>query len=131
MEQKKSYRSALYARVSTIDQNSELQLRDLQSYAEREGWPIVDTYHDVISGAKASRPGLNRLIADAQARKFDCLLVWKLDRFGRSLVDCLNNIRTLEDCGVRFIATTQGLDTDQPQPGIQIPAPRFRGGGRV
>ena len=55
-------------------------------------------------------------MADAQARKFDCLLVWKLDRFGRSLVDCLNNIRSLEDHGVRFIAVTQGLDTDQRNP---------------
>jgi putative DNA-invertase from lambdoid prophage Rac len=55
-------------------------------------------------------------MADAMARKFDCLLVWKLDRFGRSLVDCLNNIRTLEDHGIRFIAVTQGLDTDQRNP---------------
>jgi putative DNA-invertase from lambdoid prophage Rac len=95
MEQKKSYRIALYARVSTVDQNPEMQLRDLQAHADREGWQIVGTYQDVISGAKANRPGLNRLMADAQARKFDCLLVWKLDRFGRSLVDCLNNIRSL------------------------------------
>jgi DNA invertase Pin-like site-specific DNA recombinase len=71
-------------------------------------------------------------MADAQARKFDCLLVWKLDRFGRSLVDCLNNIRTMEDRSVRFIAVTQGLDTDQPQPGIQVSAPSVgrRGGIR-
>jgi DNA invertase Pin-like site-specific DNA recombinase len=54
-------------------------------------------YQDVMSGAKASRPALNRLMTDACPRIFDCLVVWKLDRFGRSLVDCLNNIRTLED----------------------------------
>ena len=59
---------------------------------------------------------MNRLLADARARKFDCLLDWKLDRFGRSLVDCLENIRTLEDHGIRFIALTQGLDTDQRNP---------------
>jgi len=59
-------------------------------------------------------------MAGARARKFTCLLVWKLDRFGRSLVDCLNNIRFLEDHGIRFIAVTQGLDTD-----IQNPASRF------
>ena len=74
----------------------------------------VDTYQDAISGAKTNR--LNRLMADALARTSDCLLVWKLDRFGRSLVDCLNNIRTLENHGVRFIAVTQGLDTDQRNP---------------
>jgi putative DNA-invertase from lambdoid prophage Rac len=59
-------------------------------------------------------------MADARARKFDCLLVWKLDRFGRSLVDCLNNIQALEECGVRFIAVTQRLDTD-----VKNPASRF------
>ena len=68
------------------------------------------------SGAKASRPGLNSLMADAMARKFETILVWKLDRFGRFLVDCLNNIRVLEDHGIRFIAVTQGLDTDQRNP---------------
>jgi DNA invertase Pin-like site-specific DNA recombinase len=112
--------AAIYARVSTTDQNCEMQLRELRSYAERQGWGVMETYQDTMSGAKASRPDLNRLITDARTRKFDCLLVWKLDRFGRSLVDCLNNIRTPEENGVRFIAVTQGLDTDQ-----QNPASRF------
>lgn len=109
-------KAAIYTRVSTTDQNSELQLREIQDYASRQGWEILETYQDIASGAKASRPGLNRLMADAMGRKFDCLLVWKLDRFGRSLVDCLYNIRTLEDHGIRFIAVTQGLDTDQRNP---------------
>jgi DNA invertase Pin-like site-specific DNA recombinase len=109
-------RAAIYTRVSTSDQNDELQLREIQDYATRQGWQIAELYHDVASGAKSSRPELNRLMADTRARKFDCLLVWKLDRFGRSLVDCLNNIRTLEDHGIRFIAVTQGLDTDQRNP---------------
>jgi putative DNA-invertase from lambdoid prophage Rac len=113
-------RAAVYIRVSTSDQNPELQLREIKDYANRQGWEIVETYQDTISGAKASRPGLNRLMADAMVRKFQCLLVWKLDRFGRSLVDCLNNIKTLEDYGIRFIAVTQGLDTD-----IQNPASQF------
>ena len=109
-------KAAIYTRVSTADQNPELQLREIQDYATRQGWEIVDTYQDVISGAKASRPGLGQLMLDARARTFDTILVWKLDRFGRSLVDCLNNIRTLEDHGIRFIAVTQGLDTDQRNP---------------
>jgi putative DNA-invertase from lambdoid prophage Rac len=112
-------RTAIYGRVSTTDQNCN-QLRDLQKYAVRQNWSVVEIYQDVISGAKASRPGLNRLMTDARARKFDCLLVWKLDRFGRSLVDCLNNIRILEEHGIRFISMTQGLDTD-----LQNPASRF------
>jgi DNA invertase Pin-like site-specific DNA recombinase len=109
-------KTAIYTRVSTADQNPELQLRDLEEYATRQGWEIIETYQDIISGAKASRPGLARLMADAAARKFDCLLVWKLDRFGRSLVDCLNNIQELERRRVRFIAVTQNLDTDERNP---------------
>jgi hypothetical protein len=69
-----------------------------------------------VSGAKASRPGLNRLMEDAWARTFEVLLVWKLDRFGRSLVDCLNNIQELERYRVRFIAVTQNLDTNEKNP---------------
>jgi putative DNA-invertase from lambdoid prophage Rac len=109
-----------YVRVSTAEQNCELQVRELREYAERQGWKIAEIYEDLSSGARASRAALNRLITDAEARKFDCLLVWKLDRFGGSLVDCLNNIKTLEENGVRFIAVTQGLDTD-----LQNPASRF------
>ena len=60
-------RTAIYTRVSTADQNPELQLRELEEYATRQGWQITETYQDVISGAKASRPGLNRLMEDARA----------------------------------------------------------------
>jgi len=111
---------AIYTRVSTTDQNCELQIHELQQYANRQGWAIVETYQDVISGAKVNRPDLNRLMLDARARKFDCLLVWKLNRFGRSLVDCLSNIGALQENRIRFISVTQGLDTDQ-----QNPASRF------
>ena len=105
-----------YVRVSTTEQNCELQSRELHEYAERRGWQIAEVYQDVDSGAKASRNALTHLMLDTRARKLDCLLVWKLDRFGRSLVDCLNHIRTLEEHGVRFIAVTQGLDTDLQNP---------------
>ena len=109
-----------YTRVSTPDQNPELQLQELRDYAARQGWEVVETYHDVISGTKARRPGLDRLMADARLRKFDCVLVWKLDRFGRSLVDCLNGIQALDSYGVRFIAVTQALDTDQRNPASRL-----------
>jgi putative DNA-invertase from lambdoid prophage Rac len=109
-------RVAFYTRVSTTDQNCEFQLRELQDCALRQGWQVVEVYQDILSGAQARRPGLSRLMADAASRKFNCLMVWKLDRFGRSLVDCLTNIQTLETYGVRFIAVTQGLDTDQRNP---------------
>ena len=113
-------RAACYIRVSTAEQNSGLQMAELRQYITARGWELGAVYEDAMSGSKSSRPGLNRLMADARARRIDAVLVWKLDRFGRSLVDCLNNIQTLESCGVRFIAITQGLDTDQ-----QNPASRF------
>ncbi len=109
-------RVCAYTRVSTPDQNPELQLLELHDYADQQGWEVVEGYDDVISGTKVRRSSLDRLMADARQRQFDCVLVWKLDRFGRSLVDCLNNIQTLEACGVRFVAVSQGLDTDHRNP---------------
>ena len=81
---------------------------------------ICTTYQDQMSGAKASRPGLDRLMADARKRRFDVALVWKLDRFGRSLVHCVSGIQELVSLGVRFIATTQGLDTDESNPASKL-----------
>ena len=78
-------RVALYARVSTTDQNCEMQLRELREYCERRGWEIAGEYVDTgWSGAKASRPQLDRLMKDGCQHRFDAVLVWKLDRFGRS-----------------------------------------------
>jgi putative DNA-invertase from lambdoid prophage Rac len=114
---------ALYVRISTPDQNADLQTRELTDYAERQGWTIVANYSDVISGAKARRPGLDKLKADLSAlpsRKFDCVMVWKLDRFGRSVTDCLANIELLETHEIRFIATSQGIDTDSKNPAARF-----------
>ena len=109
-------RVALYARVSTSDQDPEPQLRELRSHCKRQGWDISATYTDVISGTKTKRPQLDRLMSAARQRKFDAVCVWKLDRFGRSLPDCLNRIEGLDGWGIRFIATTQAIDTDQRNP---------------
>jgi hypothetical protein len=87
-------RIALYIRVSTTEQNSALQRADLDKYIQERGLECTGIYEDVMSGARQSRPGLNRLLADAADGKFDVVAVWKLDRFGRSLVDCLKNIET-------------------------------------
>jgi putative DNA-invertase from lambdoid prophage Rac len=112
----KKLRAAIYIRVSTQDQNSALQRADLEQFIAAQGWECAGVYEDVMSGAKSSRPGLNRLLQDAQDGKLDVVLVWKLDRFGRSLVDCLRNIETLEQHGVTFIATTQNLNTSHNDP---------------
>jgi DNA invertase Pin-like site-specific DNA recombinase len=97
-----------------------LQHGDLGQFLAAKGWQSVGIYEDKMGGAKSGRPALLRLLADAKDHRFDVVIVWKLDRFGRSLRDCLNNIQTLEDAKVRFISVTQNLDT-----GHNDPAGRF------
>ena len=110
-------RTAIYARVSTDDQTCDLQLRELREYCARRGWEIAAEYVDTgWSGAKASRPELDRLLRDARKRRIDCVIVWKLDRWGRSVAHCLSTIQELTSLGVRWIAATQNLDTDQSNP---------------
>jgi DNA invertase Pin-like site-specific DNA recombinase len=113
-------KTAIYARVSTADQTNAIQIRELKEYVERRGWELAGVYQDQMSGAKASRPGLDQLIADARRRKFDVVVVWKLDRFGRSLVHCVSGIQELASLGIRFIATSQGLDTDESNPASKL-----------
>jgi putative DNA-invertase from lambdoid prophage Rac len=113
-------RAAIYARVSTSDQNNAIQIRELTEYVQRRGWELATVYQDQMSGAKACRPGLDRLMADARVRRFDAVLCWKLDRFGRSLVHCVSSIQELASLGVRFIATSQGLDTDESNPASKL-----------
>jgi DNA invertase Pin-like site-specific DNA recombinase len=109
-------KAAIYCRVSTTDQRNEIQIRELSEYVERRGWELAGVYQDQMSGAKARRPGLDALMADARLHKFDAVLVLKLDRFGRSLVNCVAGIQELTAAGVRFIAVSQGLDTDAANP---------------
>ena len=110
-------RSAIYARVSTADQTCEMQLRELREYAARRGWELFAEYVDRgWSGAKANRPELDRLMADARQRRFDAVLVWKLDRWGRSIRHAMNSIQELACHGVRFLAITQNIDTDESNP---------------
>ncbi|HEY6343235.1 MAG TPA: recombinase family protein [Bryobacteraceae bacterium] len=110
-------KTAIYARVSTTDQNCELQLRELREYVSRRGWESAVEFVDAgFSGAKASRPALDRLMTAAGRREFDCVLVWKIDRFGRSVLHLSQQLAALTSYGVRFIAVSQGLDTDASNP---------------
>ena len=112
-----SPRIALYARVSTSvgHQDPEMQLRELREYAEHRAWEVVETYTDTgVSGSKDSRPALNRLMADACRRRFDGVLVWKLDRFGRSLRHLVNSLAELEALGVAFVSLRDNLDLSTP-----------------
>ena len=110
-------KSAIYARVSTADQDCGMQLRELREYAQRRGWTVAGEYVDTgWSGAKTSRPQFDRLMQDASKRNFDAVLVYKLDRFGRSVRNCLDGIEALRAHGVRFLAVSQNIDTDEHNP---------------
>ncbi len=103
-------RGAIYHRVSTIDQDPAGARRELVQAAKRYGCRVALNVEETGSGANNSRPGLGRVLEAARRGAIDAVFVWKLDRFGRSALDLLANIRELEGAGVRFVATTQGID---------------------
>jgi len=109
-------KAAIYARVSTANngQDPAMQTRELREYCERRGWTIAGEYVDTASGAKDSRPELNRLLADVHQRKCDAVLVWKLDRWGRSLRHLVNSLAELESRGVAFVSLRDNLDLSTP-----------------
>ena len=109
-------RVALYARVSTLNgQDPGMQLSELREYAARRGWIISGEYVDQgVSGSKESRPELNRLTADAHRRVFDAVLVWKIDRYGRSLKHLVNALADLSAYGVAFVSLRDNLDLSTP-----------------
>ncbi len=110
-------RVALYARVSTLNngQNPEMQLRELREYCERRSWEIAGEYVDNgISGAKDSRPELNRLMADAHKRRFDAVVCWKFDRFARSVSHLLRALETFKSLGIEFCSFSEQMDTSTP-----------------
>ena len=106
---------ALYVRVSTKDQKTDMQLSDLRRYAQQRGLEIYEEYVDEgVSGTKEKRPALNELMADARKRLFDIVLVWRFDRFARStkhLVDALHEFRALN---IDFISYQEAIDTSTP-----------------
>ncbi|GAC1500266.1 MAG: recombinase family protein [Vulcanimicrobiaceae bacterium] len=106
--------AAIYVRVSTQDQKHDMQLTELRAYAKRMKWKVV-IYAEKESSV-VLRPVLDRMMEDARLHKFEVVLVWKLDRFGRSLSHLLTLIQSLEAYGIRFIASTQGIDTDKSNP---------------
>ena len=110
-------RAAIYVRVSTDKQTVENQIRELRQIAERRGWTVVEEYRDAsISGAKGreNRPGLDQMLKDASKRRFDVVMAWAIDRLGRSLIDLLSTIQTLEACRVDLYLDQQSIDTITP-----------------
>src|SRR5215471_7698024 len=110
-------RAAIYVRVSTDKQTVENQVAALRQIAERRGWEIVQQYSDAgISGARGreNRPGLDQMLKDASRRRFDVVMAWAIDRLGRSLIDLLGTIQTLEACGADLYLDQQSIDTTTP-----------------
>jgi DNA invertase Pin-like site-specific DNA recombinase len=105
---------ALYARVSTLDQTCEVQLDDLRRYASKR----FASYHEYtdagVSGTQRHRPQLDALMRDARKRSFDVVLVWKFDRFARSLKHLIESLDEFSALGIDFISLTEGVDTTTP-----------------
>jgi DNA invertase Pin-like site-specific DNA recombinase len=127
-------RIALYARVSTskcekcgkrqsdhdaLDheyrgQDAEVQLRELREYVERHGWQLSEIYTDSVSGTKNSRPGLDKLMGDAARRRFDVVVVWRFDRFARSVSHLLRALEQFQALGIDFVSLSENVDTSTP-----------------
>jgi DNA invertase Pin-like site-specific DNA recombinase len=107
-------RVAIYLRVSTVRQDCDNQLQELEAVAERSGWDVVRIFEDVgISGAKGrdKRPGLDAMMRAVNAKRFDMVAAWSVDRLGRSLTDLLGILQGLHDKGVDLFLHQQGIDT--------------------
>lgn len=118
--QSKPIRAALYARVSTDQQTTDNQLLELREHAERKGWTTTDYIDEAVSGSKASRPALNRMMADAKAGRLDLVVVWRADRLGRSLINALVAIAELDAHGVQIVSLKEGFDTKTPSGRLQM-----------
>jgi DNA invertase Pin-like site-specific DNA recombinase len=110
-------RVAIYGRVSTINhgQDVSMQTRDLEQFAQARSWRLVDSYLDLgISGSKDKRPQLDRLMADAHKRRFDIVIVWRFDRFARSVSHLLRALETFNALGIAFVSLSENVDTTTP-----------------
>jgi DNA invertase Pin-like site-specific DNA recombinase len=113
-------RAAIYARVSTFDQEPENQLAEVRRYTEARGWTAREYVDRGVSGAKDRRPALDTLIEDARRRRFDVLVVWRLDRLGRNLRHLILLLDELQAVGVAFVSLTEGIDATTPTGRLQL-----------
>ena len=112
--------AAIYARVSTLDQEPENQLVQLRRYVEAREWTSVEYVDRGVSGAKDQRPALDRLVKDAKRRRFDVLVCWRLDRLGRSLRHLILLLDDLQVLGVAFVSLQEGIDATTPAGRLQL-----------
>jgi DNA invertase Pin-like site-specific DNA recombinase len=110
----KQKRAALYVRVSSGEQHTEAQERALRDYVQRRGWLPHRIYRDKRTGATASRPGLDELLRDCRRRAIDVVVVWKFDRFARSLKNLIAGLELCRALGIDFVSVTEAVDTPLP-----------------
>jgi len=113
-------RAAIYARVSTLDQHVENQLQELRTYCERRGWTATEFIDHGVSGAKERRPALDEMLKAAKRRRFDVLIVWRLDRLGRNLRHLILLLDELHALGVAFVSLAEGIDATTPAGRLQL-----------
>lgn len=111
---------AIYARVSTFDQEPENQLAEIRRYVAARGWTAEEYVDRGISGAKDRRPALDTLLADARRRRFDVLVVWRLDRLGRNLRHLITLLEELQALGIAFVSLNEGIDATTPAGKLQM-----------
>ena len=111
----KTKRAAIYVRVSSGEQNTEPQERSLRAYVQRRGWKVQKIYRDQgVSGATSKRPALNELLRDCRRGSVDVLVVWKFDRFARSLNALISGLELCRSLGIDFVSVTEAVDTSLP-----------------
>ena len=113
-------RAALYARVSTLDQEPENQLAELRRYVAARDWVAIEYVDQGVSGAKDRRLALDRLVADARRRQVDTVVVWRLDRLGRSLKHLVTLLDEFHAVGVGFVSLGEGIDLHTPAGRLQL-----------
>lgn len=113
-------RAAIYARVSTDEQEPENQLQELRRYVEARGWTATEYVDKGVSGRKESRPALRNLIRDAKRRRLDVVVCWRLDRLGRSLKHLIALLDELQSLGVGFVSLAEGIDITTPAGKLQM-----------
>lgn len=110
----KKIRVAMYSRVSTDGQNTDGQESVMREYARNRGWEVTRVYRDKMSGVKSSRPALDELMTDARKRAMDIVLVWRFDRFARSVSHLLQALEAFRTVGIEFVSISEQVDTSTP-----------------
>jgi DNA invertase Pin-like site-specific DNA recombinase len=113
-------KAAIYARVSTFDQEPENQLQELRQYVQARGWYATEFVDRGISGARDKRPALDQLIASAKRRRFDVVVCWRLDRLGRNLKHLITLLEDFQALGVAFVSLAEGIDATTPAGKLQM-----------